>query len=206
MKKEIIRYTICAILILLLTLPGSAYIKNIREDSFQSRIDQAGVPEISYRTHVQDIGWLGWEKAGAATGTVGQGKGIEAIQIKIGNDAKSGSVRYRAHVQNIGWLGWCKAGETAGTTGVSLNMEAIEIELTGELAEKYNIYYRVHVQDRGWMGWACNGETAGSTGMGRRIEAIQIISTPKSVKTPPKSYNSVTQNEIKPYLDQQTWN
>lgn len=206
MKKEIIRYTICAAVILVLTLPGSLFLKNAREDLYHWRIDMAGVPEISYRTHVENIGWQDWKKAGEVAGTVGREKRIEAVEIVTDNDSQTGGVKYRTHVENIGWQDWVKDGETAGTVGQALRMEAIEIELTGELAEKFNIYYRVHVQNRGWMGWAKNGEAAGTTRLGNRIEAIQIISAPKSMKTPPKSYNSVTQNEIKPYLDQQTWN
>ena len=202
MKKEIIRYTICAAAILLLTLPGSLFLKNARENLYHWRIDMAGVPEISYRTYIEDTGWQDWKDAGELAGTVGQGKRTEAIELKTDCDALSGGVKYRVHVQDIGWQDWKNAGETAGTTGRNLRIEAIEIELTGELSEKFNIYYRVHVQDRGWMGWIGNGGTAGTTGMGSRIEAIQILSTPKSMKNPPKSYKSVTQNEISPYIGQ----
>ncbi len=202
MKKEIIRYTICAAVILLLTLPGSLFLKNAKENLYHWRIDMAGVPEISYRIYMEDTGWQDWKKAGEIAGVVGQGKRTEAIELKIDHAANMEGIKYRVHVQDLGWQGWKKTGETAGTTGRSLRMEAIEIEFTGELAEKYNIYYKVHAQDKGWMGWAGNGETAGTTGMEKQIEAIQMVCTPKSMKTPPESYNSVTQNEINPYIGQ----
>lgn len=38
---------------------------------------------IMYRAHVQDIGWQEWVKNGAVAGTVGQGKRIEAIEIRV---------------------------------------------------------------------------------------------------------------------------
>ena len=40
-------------------------------------------PTVSYRTHVQDIGWQDWALDGEISGTTGQGKRIEAIEIKI---------------------------------------------------------------------------------------------------------------------------
>lgn len=38
---------------------------------------------ITYRVHVQDIGWMNWVTNGEIAGTVGQGKRIEAIEIKV---------------------------------------------------------------------------------------------------------------------------
>lgn len=38
---------------------------------------------ITYRVHVQDIGWMNWVSNGEIAGTVGQGKRIEAIEIKV---------------------------------------------------------------------------------------------------------------------------
>ena len=46
-------------------------------------------------------------------------------------------------------------------THLDVYKRQIQIRLTGEAAEKYDIYYRVHCQDDGWLGWAKNGEKAG---------------------------------------------
>ena len=54
-------------------------------------------------------------------GTVGEGKRIEAIEIK-GKD-----VNYRVHAENIGWMDWATSGEMAGTTGGGLRIEAIQL-------------------------------------------------------------------------------
>ena len=89
MKREWIRYSICAIAVLLLSLPGSHFIKTFREDLYQGKIDKAGVPELLYRTHVQDRDWMGWAKNGGAAGTAGYARRLEGIQIVIVNKGAS---------------------------------------------------------------------------------------------------------------------
>jgi len=85
---------------------------------------------ITYRSHVQNIGWQGWVSDGAISGTVGQSKRLEAIQIKLTGDlANSYDVYYRVHVQGIGWMGWAKNGESAGTAAFAKRIESIQIVL-----------------------------------------------------------------------------
>lgn len=79
-----------------------------------------------------------------------------------------------AHCTNVGWQDWVSNGAIAGTTGKAYSMQAIKIELTGNIANEYNVYYRVHAQHFGWLGWARNGEIAGTTGWNYRAEAIEI--------------------------------
>ena len=141
--------------------------------------------------HAQDYGWMAPVTDGAICGTVGEGKRLEAIKITVPSLDCSGSIEYRTHVQNIGWQDWVADGEMAGTSGLSYRLEAIEIQLTGELADTYDVYYRVHAQNFGWMGWACNGESAGTSGYGYRLEAIQIVLMAKGTE-PSSTYNGVT--------------
>ena len=61
-------------------------------------------------------------------------------------------LEYRTHVQNEGWQDYVADGAMSGTKGKSLRLEAIQVRLTGEMAEKYDIYYRTHIQDKGWLG------------------------------------------------------
>ena len=49
---------------------------------------------ISYKSHVQNIGWQNWVSNGNLSGTTGQGLQLEAVQIKL-NNAVQYSVRYR---------------------------------------------------------------------------------------------------------------
>ena len=149
------------------------------ENEYQSEpntnnIDTYG--SVSYRTHIESIGWeTSFKKDGEISGTTGQSKRIEAIEIIIDSNV-SGGIEYRTHIQNIGWESSFKTdGEISGTTGQSKRIEAIEIQLYGELKELYDIYYRVHAQRIGWMNWAKNGEKAGTAGYSYRVEAIEII-------------------------------
>lgn len=140
-------------------------------------------PNIAYQTQVQTYGWLGTVFDGTLSGTTGQAKRLEAISISNMTDV-SGNILYRVHVQKEGWQTWRQNGAPAGTVGQAKRLEAIQIQLTGELAEKYDIYYCVHSQTYGWLGWAKNGEPAGTAGYGKRLEGICIQMLPKGSVAP----------------------
>lgn len=132
------------------------------------------MPSLTYRSHVQYIGWQGSVSAGKTAGTTGQGLRLEALQIKLKNfDGKSG-ISYRAHVAGSGWQGWKGSGQTIGTTDQSKAIEAVQINLSNGMGNYFDIYYRMHVLNYGWLGWAKNGASAGTTGGGVQAEAIQI--------------------------------
>ena len=131
-------------------------------------------PSISYRTHVQNTGWMNAVTSGNTSGTTGKNLRLEAIQINLNTDGLNGDLSYRTHVQNTGWSTWTSNGKTSGTTGKNLRLEAIQIKLTGEIANQYTISYRTHVQNKGWMDWTSDGKTSGTTGESLRLEAIQI--------------------------------
>lgn len=139
-------------------------------------------PSISYQTHVQDYGWQSWKLNGEVSGTVGQSKRLEGINIKLSNI--NGNIEYKTHVQDIGWQDWKSNGQMSGTTGQSKRLEAIQIKLSGEAANQYDVYYRVHAQDYGWLDWAKNGESAGTEGYSKRLEGIQIVLVKKGESAP----------------------
>nr|WP_251006001.1 Ig-like domain-containing protein [Carnobacterium sp. ISL-102] len=142
------------------------------------------IPSVSYTTHVQSIGWQSWVKDGTLAGTSGKAKRLEGIKIKLENLPYAGGVQYKTHVQSYGWQGWSTNSALSGTSGKAKRLEAIQIQLTGEMAEKYDIYYRVHEQSYGWLGWAKNGESSGSEGKSKRLEAIEIRLIKKGNKAP----------------------
>ena len=129
---------------------------------------------ISYRTHVQDYGWQGYVYDGQQSGTSGQSKRLEGINIKL-SPSLDGNIVYRTHVQDYGWQDWKSNDAMSGTSGQSKRLEAIQIKLTGQVANGYDVYYRVHCQNFGWLGWAKNGESSGSEGYSRRLEAIRFV-------------------------------
>lgn len=76
------------------------------------------------------------EKDGAMSGTSGEAKRLEAIQIKLyGEMANHFDVYYRVHAQSYGWLGWAKNGEEAGTAGYAKRLEGIRLYLYRRVAQ-----------------------------------------------------------------------
>lgn len=142
----------------------------------------AGVT-ITYRSRQRNKKkWQAYKKQAYRSGTVGKKKKLEAIQIKI-KSSTPGSIEYRAHAYMKGWGAVKKNGQVAGGKGYKLDM--IRMNLTGELAEKYDIYYRVHmcISD-GWLDWAKNGENAGAADYAYYIDAFQIVLTEKDAGAP----------------------
>ena len=153
--------------------------------------DVNSTPKVRYRTHVQTYGWQGWKFNGSMSGTSGQAKRLEGIEIKLTNKPYSGGISYTTHVQSYGWQGnvnnpstWRSNGAMSGTSGEAKRLEAICITLTGKMAEHYDIYYRVHTQTYGWLDWAKNGEIAGTTGCAKRLECIQVVLVKKGAAAP----------------------
>lgn len=138
----------------------------------------------TYQTHVENVGWQGWQTNGAVSGTSGKSLRLEGIKIKVNNSGDDIGIEYQTHVENIGWQGYKSNGEISGTSGKSLRLEAIQIKLTGAQADKYDIYYQVHAENYGWLGWAKNGESAGTEGYAYRLEAIKILVVPKGSVAP----------------------
>lgn len=158
------------------------------------------VASVSYRTHCQTYGWLNYVKDGASSGTEGQAKRLEAIQILVDSNY-TGGVTYSVHCQTYGWMDWKTNATVAGTSGQAKRLEAIKISLTGELAEKFDVYYRVHSQTFGWLDWAKNGEVAGTSGLSKRLESIQIRLVTKGNAAPGETTRPYVTKDI---LNQQT--
>lgn len=142
---------------------------------------------VTYMTHVQSYGNQAWVSDGSIAGTSGEAKRLEQISIKVNNaklDNISGGIEYKTHVQSYGWMDWVKDGNKSGTSGQGKRLEGIKIRLTGELANKFDVYYRVHAQSYGWLGWVKNGAPSGTEGYAKRLEAIQIVVVPKNTPAP----------------------
>lgn len=144
---------------------------------------------ISYRSHVQDIGWQSWTSSRQTSGTTGRSLRMEALQIKL-SDTASGdsSILYRAYVQDKGtesnWTDSSKSDTYSGTTGQGKRIEAVQIKLQGNASSTMNVWYRVHSEKYGWLGWTKNGVWAGTLNGGLRAEAVQICVLPKTAAAP----------------------
>jgi len=144
---------------------------------------------VSYRTHVQDIGWQDFVSDGAMSGTSGQSKRLEGIEISVSGNSNLG-IRYSTQIQDIGWQEFFADGVMSGTSGQSKRLEAIKIELTGSDAALYDVYYHVHAQDYGWLGWAKNGASSGTEGYSKRLEAIEICIVSAGAPSPGSTDNA----------------
>lgn len=141
---------------------------------------------VSFKSHVQSIGWQTsvTSNTGVFSGTTNQQKQIEAAQISLSNRTVTGSIEYQLYVQKLGWMPYVKENEVAGTEGQKRRAEAIRMKLTGELAQRYDIYYRVHSRSFGWLDWAKNGQEAGTAGYSYRMEAFEVRIVEKGQAAP----------------------
>lgn len=121
---------------------------------------------IKYRSHLENIGWQEWKSNGQMSGTTGEERRLEAIQIDANFEIEA-----KAHMENMGWVDYGKITKDTviGTTGESRRLEC--------LCLKGNFQYRVHIQNVGWSTWtdADGVSTLGSVGQALRIEAIEIL-------------------------------
>lgn len=151
-------------------------IRIVKQNNIQNEIG------VEYYTYLQGVS-LNENKVesnGDISGTTGENRMVEAIQIELKNASSNSHVKYKTHIQNVGWVDWTRDGQISGIINSGLKIEAIKIELEGML--DYTIEYKVHVQDVGWTEWHIDGETAGTTGKNKRIEAIQIRIVEKQQK------------------------
>ncbi len=156
---------------------------------------------VSYRTHVENIGWQDWKENGVIAGTSGMSYRLEGINIQLIGPSAGLKIKYQVHVENIGWQDWKEQGDMAGTSGMSYRLEGIRILLEGN--EDYTVQYRVHVQDIGWQDWKIDGEMAGTSGRSLRLEGIEIKIVPKikkskmQIETPVNESRYYEETEIK---------
>jgi uncharacterized protein YjdB len=153
--------------------------------------------DVYYRTHITNVGWLGWTKNGQISGVTGDSdKNIEAIEIRLvvkGYSAPGStdnayqnfgtttyappvSLSVTSHVGEIGWQQTLTDSMVSGTTDKSKRIEAIKIALNSTTIPG-GISYSGYISDMGWQDFKSNNEVAGTTGQSRRMEAIRIALT-----------------------------
>lgn len=138
------------------------------------------VPRVKYSAHVAGVGWTSEVSDGTTAGTTGQTKQCEGMYAKLA-DANFGDIKYMAHIANVGWgiNEEIYNGRWAGSTGLELQMEAFKVYLTGEAANRFDVFYRAHCKNNGWTGWVTNGTAAGTTGQDLQLEAFEIEVRPR---------------------------
>lgn len=85
---------------------------------------------IEYSANVQNQGWQNYVSNTQLAGTVGQGKRMEAIKIRLtGELSRYYDIYYHVSVSGKGWLGWTRNDGIAGTIGANQQIDAIQIQL-----------------------------------------------------------------------------
>lgn len=160
-------------------LPKGATIPGTTDNSYKTT-----GKKVEYRTYVEKQGWKKYSADGEQSGTIGQARAVQGLAVRVNDTQYSGNIVYDTYMQSYGWMGEKANNTAAGILNGGKRMEAIKLHLTGELAEKYDIYYRVHTQTFGWLDWAKNGKKAGSSTYGKRLEAIEIKLVKKGESAP----------------------
>lgn len=84
---------------------------------------------IQYRTHVSYEGWQNWVGDGQLSGTTGQGKSVQAIQMRLSCPIDGYSLYYRVFVEGYGWQEWKTDNQIAGTVNQSRAIQQIQVKL-----------------------------------------------------------------------------
>lgn len=175
--------------------------KHVSDDTIMGMVDQNKAIEaikirlvgenaekynVYYRTHVSNIGWMGWTSNDNPAGSKGYGYSVEAYQIAVlpANENAPGAtdnayrekmtrVQYEAHVQDIGWQGAVENDAIAGTVGQNKKIEALKIKLY-EQEFKGDVEYSVYVEGEGWQSYVSNGKISGTVGKNKKVEAVSI--------------------------------
>lgn len=127
-------------------------------------------PKLSviYQSHVQNVGWQKEVKNDEISGTIGEGKQLEAFIVRFSDDSLTDKIKIQAHVNNIGDDIEVKGAHVVGTVGMGRGIEAIKID------SPIPLDISVHVENIGWMPPVRENVWAGTTGKGLSIQAIKI--------------------------------
>ncbi|MBP3871652.1 MAG: hypothetical protein J6E46_11850 [Faecalicoccus sp.] len=168
------------------TIIGSTGQGNAMEAVKLQLVNQQYTGGIMIKSLVAGDGWeADWKSDGTMSGTTGQSKPIDAVQIALyGEMANHYNIYYRAHLSNIGWLSWTSNGEKAGSE-LGNHLEAININLVEKNAqgpetagaafiEDHNfLSYESH-SESGWQTAVKEREMSGSVGQSIALDGLKI--------------------------------
>jgi hypothetical protein len=129
--------------------------------------------QVTVRPYLRPTGWLTAVSGGSTAGATSTTQRLNAVRVRL-DGGYSGGVQVSAKVQGS-WRPYVGNDQVAGTYHRTRSTSAYRMRLTGEMAERYDIYYRVHVAGTGWLGWARNGAAAGTASYGPRGTAVQVV-------------------------------
>ena len=119
--------------------------------------------------------------------TLGSERGpvLGSVAATVDNLESDGSVCYRGLLLGSGWQGETSSdGAQLGGSGGELQLKAVRFELSGGLAERYDVWYRSCDSARGWLGWASAGEPSGVESGASGLTAVQVVLVAKGSGAP----------------------
>ncbi|WP_368145390.1 C39 family peptidase [Collinsella aerofaciens] len=119
--------------------------------------------------------------------TLGSERGpvLGSVAATVDNLESDGSVCYRGLLLGSGWQGEASSdGAQLGASGGGLQLKAVRFELSGGLAERYDVWYRSCDSARGWLGWASAGEPSGVESGASGLTAVQVALVAKGSGAP----------------------
>ena len=119
--------------------------------------------------------------------TLGSERGpvLGSVAATVDNLESDGSVCYRGLLLGSGWQGETSSdGAQLGASGGGLQLKAVRFELSGGLAERYDVWYRSCDSARGWLGWASAGEPSGVESGASGLTAVQVALVAKGSAAP----------------------
>ena len=144
--------------------------------ALQHELPPKEVPDMGalYGIYVHGKGWSDFF-ADNAYGMAPTDSYITGIRVTLHNQSEemSGTIRYRVNLSGMGWLVWVSNAQEAGNITGDMHLEAVAMELTGELAQHYDVLYSV-LQNNQWTDWVKNGEEAGQSGVGLRMDGLKM--------------------------------
>jgi hypothetical protein len=106
---------------------------------------------------------------------------IQGLQLRSRAESKPLGLRYKAWLEEVGETPWYSLpiatglGPFCGTRGQHRRLEALWIELTGESADRLDVYYSARLQHTGLTGWSRNGQMCGTQGESRGMHSLRIF-------------------------------
>ena len=130
--------------------------------------------QVNYSVYFRNQGWSNPAADNQALSASSESwvTSMKANLINIPSGAQIG-VRYKVNLSGTGWLDWKADGVENGGASAEKPLEAIAMELTGDLANYYEVLYSV-LQDSQWTEWASDGAEAGAVGVGLRVDGVRV--------------------------------
>ncbi|WP_282190832.1 hypothetical protein [Adlercreutzia caecimuris] len=174
---------------LVLAMPATALAAE--GDKAASADDGAAAPKESVELVCKTTlaGVRGWQSTdgGKLAGRKSGSAAVTALRIAY-KGTVDGSIKYQTYQAAGGWSDYVAANKTSGTKRAANPIQALRVKLTGDVADRYNVYYRANLVGYGWTGWGKNGQAVGARKLAS-VRGYQVKLVKKGKKAPGSAKN-----------------